>query len=62
MKHHVFATALLEYFVGEKRLRMSQINRKCDPFPSNYAFWQGSYIYTSTNLGFAILLINPTIL
>ncbi len=29
-------TVLLEYFVGEKPLRISQISRKCDPFRSKY--------------------------
>ena len=28
----LFNTALLEYFAGEKHLRMSQISRKFDPF------------------------------
>ncbi len=32
----VGATVLLEYFAGEKPLRMSQISRKFDPLRSNY--------------------------
>ena len=40
-------TVLLEYFAGEKPLRMSQISRKFDPLRSNYiAFWQGSCVFT----------------
>ncbi len=32
----VIITVLLEYFAGEKPLRMSQISRKFDPLRSNY--------------------------
>ena len=32
----VYRTVLLEYFVGEKPLRRSQISRKFDPLRSNY--------------------------
>ena len=45
---------LLEYFAGEKLLRMNQISRKFDPLRSNYcvltiAFWQGSCVFTSND-------------
>ncbi len=49
-----FNIVSLKYFAGEKPLRMSQISRKVDPLQSN---WQGSCVFTSTNLGFAILLL-----
>ncbi len=42
---------IVEYFAGEKPLRMSQIS-KIGPLRS--AFCQGSCVFTSTNLGFAI--------
>ena len=34
-------TVLLEYFAGEKPLRMSQISRKFDPLRSNYILRTG---------------------
>ena len=52
-----FYTVLLEYFADKKLLRLSQISRKPDPLQSTIAFWQGSCVFTSTNLGFAILLL-----
>ena len=34
--HEWMDTVLLEYFAGEKPLRMSKISRKVDPLRSNY--------------------------
>ncbi len=51
---------LLEYFVGEEPLRMSQISRKIEPLRSNYCVLAKGlrlYVFTCTNLGFAILLL-----
>ena len=54
-------TVLLEYFAGEKPLRMSQISRKFDPLRSNYiVFWQGSCVFTSNTLGFADFIDQPS--
>ncbi len=36
---------------------MSQISRKFNLCNLTIAFWQGSCVFTSTNLGFAILLL-----
>ena len=47
-------TVLLEYFAGEKPLWMSQIITLCD---LNIAFWQGSCVFTSNNLGFVDFIV-----
>ncbi len=36
VSHNYSVTVLLEYFAGEKPLRMSQISRKFDPLRPNY--------------------------
>ncbi len=51
-------TVLLEYFAGEKRFRVGQISRKIDHLRSNYCVLARIVcIFTSTYLGFAILLL-----
>ncbi len=48
---------LLEYFAGEKPLRMSQISRKltlCN-LTTCIVFWQGLYVFTS--LDFADFIV-----
>ncbi len=59
--HMVLVYLLLEYFAGEKPLRMSQISRKCNPLRDlTIAFWQGSCVFTSNNLGFADFIEQPS--
>ncbi len=46
-------TVLLEYFVGEQLLRMSQISKKLTLFNITIAFWQGSCVF----IGFADFIV-----
>ncbi len=52
---HFRYTLLLEYFAGEKPLRMSQIIIKVDPLRS--AFWQRSCVFTIYKIGFADFIV-----
>ncbi len=42
-------TVLLEYFAGEKPLRMSQSAENLTLCDITIAFWQGSCVFTSNN-------------
>ena len=55
--HQNSLTVLLEYFAGEKPLRMSQSANNLTLCDLTIAFWQGLCVFTSDNLGFADFIV-----